>query len=228
MTWNRLPALPVSRYAPVMEYLDGCLHLITGAIEDREPVSTDHFLQRVRDDAGRPSFDSAAWREGPPIPLGGDHAGSVVLGGAIYVIGGEHGHAPMTMDPSECCGTYCAHPYVFRYDPRGQTWTRLADMPFAVSHIESQIVVLDGKILVLGGTGDRDVFSDRVQEYDPATNRWRALRRLRYARKGGVAWHADGVVYLNGGQHTTNGRQRYVLADTAASRIRRGWWPPLV
>jgi hypothetical protein len=230
MVWTRMASLPVARYAPVLEYLDGHLHLISGATEDRETISTDHFIMRIRDksaDAPRalPSLDSQVWRTGPPIPMGGDHAASVVLDGKMYVIGGEHGHAALTMDASKCCGAYWAHPYLFRYDPHREQWQRLADLPVAASHIESQVIVLDGKILVLGGTGDGDVFSARVQEYDPARDRWREMKALPQARKGGVVWQKNGSVYFNGGQLLTpDGNNRPVVADTMVARIRRGPW----
>jgi Kelch motif len=109
------------------------------------------------------------------------------------------------MDATQCRGAYWAHPYLFRYDPRREEWQRLADMLFAVSHIESQVLVLDGKILVVGGTGDRDVFSARVQEYDPVRDRWRQMKALPQARKGGVVWQTNDRVYFNGGQLTSDG-----------------------
>jgi N-acetylneuraminic acid mutarotase len=231
-TWERRAPLPAARYAPVCEYLDGNLHLISGAIEDRETISNDHFILALRNKkaAGSlelPSLESQVWREGPPIPQGGDHAASLVLEGEIYVIGGEHGHAPMTMDASKCCGTYWVHSYVFRYDPKENEWERLADMPFGSSHIESQVVLIDGRIIVLGGTGDRDKFVDKIQEYDPARNHWRQLDPLPMARKGGVVWQKDGFLYFNGGQTIPNnqkGNVRRVVSDTMAARIKRGSW----
>ena len=121
MIWEPMPPLPVARFAPVLEYVDGNLHLITGATEDRETISDDHFILQIRDPEAEvlsvPTLEAQVWRKGPPIPSGGDHAGSVVLDGKIYVIGGEHGHARVTMDPSKCCGTYHVHNYLFRYEP---------------------------------------------------------------------------------------------------------------
>jgi N-acetylneuraminic acid mutarotase len=228
MAWTAIAPLPVARFAPVLAYLDGNLHLVTGTTEDRVTIATEHFIMRVRDRTAErtmlPLLSDQAWRTGPPIPLGGDHAASVVLDSALYVVGGEHGHAPVTMDATRCRGVYWAHPYLFRYNPRREEWQRLADMLFAVSHIESQVLVLDGKILVLGGTGDGDVFSARVQEYDPARDRWREMKGLPQARKGGVVWQTNGSVYFNGGQLTSDGNNRPVVADTIAARIRRGPW----
>ncbi len=128
------------------------------------------------------------------------------------------------MDAAKCCGTYFVHDYLFRYDPASEQWTRLADMPFGSSHMECQIVVIDGRILVLGGCGDRDQLLDRVQEYDPAHNRWRQLKLLPVARKGGIAWQDDGVLYLNGGQMSGNSSERRVVSETVGARIKRGSW----
>lgn len=228
MSWTAFAPLPVARFAPVLAYIDGNLHLVTGTTEDRVTIATEHFVMRVRDRSaeplGLPPLAEQAWRTGPPIPMGGDHAAAVVLDGVLYVIGGEHGHGPVTMDTTRCLGVYWAHSYLFRYDPRREEWQRLADMPFAVSHIESQVLVLDGKMLVLGGTGDGDIFSGRVQEYDPARDRWRELKRLPHARKGGVVWQTNGRIYFNGGQLTSDGNNRLVVADTMAARIGRGPW----
>jgi hypothetical protein len=229
MIWEPVAPLPAARYAPVLEYVEGNLHLISGAIEDRETISNDHFVMQVGNkDTGISlslrSFENQAWRKASPVPKGGDHAGSVVLDGNIYMIGGEHGHGRVTMDASKCCGTYWVHNYLFRYDPRQDAWERLADMPFGSSHMESQILVVDHRIIVLGGTGDRDIFIDRVQEYDPAKNRWSQMRRLPIPRKGGLVWEKDGSVYFNGGQTMRNRRHRDAMAETMAAKIKRGSW----
>ncbi len=231
MKWQAMAPFPGARYAPLAEYVDGNLHVISGAIEDRETISNDHFIMRIRAAGAAPTalpaLEAQEWRKGPPIPAGGDHAASVVIDDMIYIIGGEHGHAAMTMDASKCCGTYWVHNYLFRYDPRREEWTRLADMRFGSSHIEAQTVVIDGRILVLGGTGDGDIFVDKVQEYDPALNRWRALRPLPAGRKGGVVWEANGVLYFNGGQlvpDKNNPDARDVVSDTMAAEIKRTFW----
>ena len=130
MSWEPMAPLPAARYAPLAEYVDGNLHVISGAIEDRETISNDHFIMRIRAPStaatALPEVERQKWLKGPPIPAGGDHAASVVIDGRIYIIGGEHGHAAMTMDPAKCCGTYWVHKYLFRLIPREER-TRLAD-----------------------------------------------------------------------------------------------------
>ena len=227
MTWESLAPLPGARYAPVLQYVSGNLHLISGAIEDRVTISTDHFVLRVRESSDQslldPSFlKTQAWQKGPGIPVGGDHAGSVVLDNMIFVIGGEHGHGAMTFDPAKCCGTYHVHNLLYRFSPIEQKWERLADMPWGSSHIESQILIIDGRIIVLGGTGNRDIFVNRVQEYDPNRNCWRQMDRLPHGRKGGLVWEKRGFIYFNGGQ-TISGRNP-VVAETMVAKVKCGSW----
>jgi hypothetical protein len=230
LAWQAMAPLPAVRFASCLDYVDGHLHLISGAMEDRETVSEDHFILKIRDpesavSSALPSLEDQVWRKGPPIPRGGDHAGALVLDGRIYFVGGEHGHAPMTMDASRCCGTYWAHDFLFRYDPRAERWERLADLPFACSHIESQLIALDGRIVVLGGTGNQDALVDRIQEYDPAQDRWRvSMRALPLPRKGGVVWEDGGFLYFNGGQVAVTPDSRPVLAETMRARIERRSW----
>ena len=230
MTWEPMAPLPAARYSPLLEYLDGNLHLISGATEDRETISTDHFVLQIRppgveDALTLPKIENQQWYKAPPIPQGGDHAASLVFQGKIYIIGGEHGHARVTMDAAKCCGAYWVHNYLFRFDPRQNGWERLADMPFGSSHMESQIAVIDNRIVVLGGTGDGDEFLDKVQEYDPVQNSWRQLDRLPMPRKGGIVWEKNGFLYFNGGQvmpHKHKPNKRQVVSATMAAKIKRG------
>jgi N-acetylneuraminic acid mutarotase len=131
------------------------------------------------------------------------------------------------MEASKCRGVYWVHNYLFSYDPKKEEWERLEDMPFGSSHSEAQTAVLNNRIIVLGGTGDRDELLDKVQEYDPAHNRWRQLRPLPVPRKGGVVWVNDDTLFLNGGQivhdrHVPS--ERSVVSETVSAKIKRGYW----
>ncbi len=71
--------------------------------------------------------------------------------------------------------------------------------------------VVDGKIYVIGGrTGHAFILSatntDAVEVYNPLNDSWGAPReRMPYARSGG-AWGSDGkLIYVAGGEITTNG-----------------------
>src|SRR5712691_10723062 len=51
------------------------------------------------------------------------------------------------------------------------TWSTKAPMPTA--RVDTNAVVLDGKVYVIGGTLGKEPFTAN-EEYDPATDRWRA------------------------------------------------------
>src|ERR1700704_1153801 len=68
MTWEPMAPLPGARYSPVAEYVDGNLHVVSGAIEDRETISNDHFIMPIRGPGAAattlPSLDRQEWRKG--------------------------------------------------------------------------------------------------------------------------------------------------------------------
>jgi hypothetical protein len=87
MAWTVIAPLPMARFAPVLAYIDGNLHLVTGTTEDRVTIATEHFIMRIRDPRAEPTalppLADQTWHIGPPIPMGGDHAASVVLDGSL-------------------------------------------------------------------------------------------------------------------------------------------------
>jgi len=107
------------------------------------------------------------------MPKVQDHIAHAIIGDDVYIVGGEHGHASIA-DPH--AATYVQHKYLYKYDYKTDTWTRLADMPKAASHFEGAIQVLNGKIVVLGGKAGDEIESATVQVYDPATNKWQIIK----------------------------------------------------
>lgn len=86
------------------------------------------------------------------------------VGGEVYAIGGQLGGAE-----------------VHRYDPA----TRLADLPTLRGHTTS--TVLDGRVLVIGGTLKGNIPAEDVSAYDPLTGKWAAATPLPAGRKTPVA-----------------------------------------
>ena len=206
--WAPIAPLPEKRYGCTMQYsrVDHALHLVAGTTGDRVTVSCDHWVYSLADDA---------WTRGVPIPLGGDHIASVLTadGRGIYVVGGEHGHGAVRHDQKYVPGAYIAHPYLFRYDVEDRVWTRLADLPRAVHHVENQTLLLPHQnerfIVVLGGSTDGDVLVRHVQVYDRVEDRWTLFENgMPAGVKGGVAWFRSGDqrVYLTGGQVARSAR----------------------
>lgn len=71
------------------------------------------------------------------------------------------------------------------YDPATDRWSAAAPLPGPRSHTNSCTLVLDGRIVVIGGEAPsyrREVFS-----YDPADNEWSLFGMLPEGRSSSVA-----------------------------------------
>jgi N-acetylneuraminic acid mutarotase len=164
--WSSFVSLPSTRFAGTMFYIGGKLHFVGGTSSDRTTPQDDHWV--IDPNAANPKWTSVS-----SMPKVQDHIAHAIIGDDVYIVGGEHGHASIA-DPH--AATYVQHKYLYKYDYRTDTWTRLADMPKAASHFEGAIQVLNGKIVVLGGKAGDEIESATVQVYDPATNKWQIIK----------------------------------------------------
>ena len=199
--WSKLPPIPEARYAPGMAYVDGKLHLFGGTRPDRTTVVADHLVLDVAN-------PSAGWRPAAPLPEAGDHLSVAVIDGKIYAIGGEHGHAARLPEGD---AAYIQHNHLLRYDPATNAWTELAELPRGRSHAEGTTVVVNGKILMMGGKLNATDVSGQADLYNPATDTWTTLNDLPRVNQGGAAIVHDGKIYLSHGQKgaPSHGMYRY-------------------
>ncbi|RAU82424.1 malectin domain-containing carbohydrate-binding protein [Pontibacter arcticus] len=187
----RLPNLPIQIAAGQMEYLNGKLHHIGGTNLSRTQDLGNHYVLDL-------SNTSAGWKTLAPVPNARQHAGSAVLGGKIYYIGGQTGHDSKLV----------AQKYVHSYNPSTNTWTRVADLPVPSGatgrgHISSAVVVYNNRILVLAGeTVFNAGYTNMVSAYSPSTNTWENLTPMPVARYSGVAAYINGNLYYTGGSKT--------------------------
>ena len=190
--WQRFVDLPEVRFGGALAYADGWLHFFGGNTDDRQSITSDHWALNVQ-------FSDAGWAPRAALPLPGDHLSHAVIGGQIYAIGGEHGHHGH--DPNQDA-PYVQHNYLLRYDPIADVWTRLADMPVATSHMEGSTLVINGKIVLIGGilTGGGRNTTASVRVYDPATNQWSVLA-TRYPKRimGPTCGYWNGRIYMTDG-----------------------------
>jgi len=155
-------------------------------------------------------YDPAAdsWKALAPMPTKRGSPVAVSVNGKIYVIGGA-GTPP---NNPEVTAVHPARPHVVlgtveEYDPATNTWRSRTPMPTPRNHAVAGVV--NGKVYVIGGrvgaafigvAADIDV----VEEYDPATDRWGAIRARmptpRSAMAGGVY---GGKIYVEGGEGQT-------------------------
>ncbi|MFC1715637.1 sigma-70 family RNA polymerase sigma factor [Candidatus Poribacteria bacterium] len=146
-----------------------------GGIDPRNPQNA--FLMA-------PAKGGGTWIQKADMPTARCSAGSAVVDGKIYVIGGEPVGASFTEVVEE-------------YDPVADTWTRRAAM--LTGRYWMAAAAVDGIIYAIGGwDGSRD--SSTVEAYDPATDTWTKKADMPTIRTTPTAAVVDGIIYVIGGQ----------------------------
>ncbi len=145
------------------------------------------------------------WKALAPMPTRRGSPVAASVGGKIYVIGGVSTH-PGSSEPA----VHPARPHralatVEEYDPATDTWRARSPMPTARNH--AAVGAVNGKIYVLGGRLGAAFISvasntDVVEEYDPATDQWGAVRARMPTPRSAVAWGVHGGrIYVAGGEY---------------------------
>lgn len=117
-------------------------------------------------------IDCDDWRQLPDMPVEKWEAATFVLDEKIHVFGGYTTRVKSSR--------ICHH-----FDPATTTWTRMQDLPSAISHVNT---VLEGKRVWFAG-GFKDGYKDHiiaeVWNYDAALDRFTAAPLLPQKRGGG-------------------------------------------
>jgi N-acetylneuraminic acid mutarotase len=184
--WTSFVPLPKAVAGGGLVLLGRELHWVGGNNNLRQDIG-DHYILNLDNTA-------AGWKTSTPLPNGRSHLGVVVLNGKIYATGGQFGNdAGLTTQK-----------YLDVWDPANPSvWTRLADMPTAISHIASATFVFGDRIVTMGGETAHGVATNLVYAYDPATDKWAAMTKLPAARFSGVGAAIDGFIYFTTGSSTT-------------------------
>jgi N-acetylneuraminic acid mutarotase len=166
-TWSAGPSLPDGRGSGAAARVGRFIHFFAGTNTNRTADKTEHWALNL---------DTGKWSARASYPIAVSHLAAVALNGKIYGLGGERGLNERTGNVAD----------VYRYDPATNVWTKLADLPAPRSHFNSSAFVRNGRIITIGGSGNGGTFGlprNDVNEYDPATNRWRVLTSLPMALK---------------------------------------------
>jgi N-acetylneuraminic acid mutarotase len=199
-TWTKKKTMPVPCHHMAMAEYRGKIYVMGGLVRGPKPGGWQPIDNAWEYD---PATDS--WKALPPMP-GGKRGAAIAeeVGGKIYVIGGattEPGTNEVALysnRPQRSVGTNEA------YDPATNTWETRSPMPTARNHAASGVV--DGKIYVIGGRVGSAFIpiasnTDIVEEYDPATNTWGALRhRMPHGRSAVAYGTYGGKIYVAGGE----------------------------
>ena len=157
--WTERARMPTPRGASGVAALDGRIYVAGGLSGG---ASVNNF------EAFDPSANS--WTVLPAMPTARDHLTAQAVGAKLYAIAGRRG------------SNFTANE---EYDPGTNQWTARAPIPTARGGLGSGVI--GGRIQVFGGEGPsgtpEGTFAQN-EEYDPATNTWRALAPVPTARHG--------------------------------------------
>jgi N-acetylneuraminic acid mutarotase len=136
------------------------------------------------------------WMSRAGIPTARAEIGAARLGDKIYVACGFAGG----LNPSKDA---------YAYTPGKNTWQTLAQVPVALHH--TAMASAGGKLYVMGGvpygigggpklnTGAEWSGSSNALEYDPATDKWRAVKPLPHSTAAAGVASFGGRIYVIGG-----------------------------
>ncbi|XP_046698548.1 kelch-like protein 33 [Silurus meridionalis] len=109
-----------------------------------------------------------------------------VMGGKLYVVGGRHYYGKDDM-------MKCA----YRYDTIQNNWQRLADMNEKRGNFA--LLVVDGKMLAIGGNKDIEENIESVEVYCPITDSWSFVQPLDQSLSSHAASVWNGEIFISGG-----------------------------
>ncbi|WDI31264.1 kelch repeat-containing protein [Hyphococcus flavus] len=184
--WETMAPLPHPQAEMAAVSLGGYLHVVGG----RAPAGSlnaqwaDHI-----DTDEHWVFDAAAnrWLDAAPMPTPRNSAAGCVVNGVLYVIGGR------TVNDGNLST-------VEVYDPLSDRWAQASPMPKAQGGLAA--AVMNGKIYAFGGEyfnpAPGGVFAE-AWEYNPDTDKWRAVAAMPRRRHGLGAVSLGNAIYVLGG-----------------------------
>ena len=172
--WSFAAEMPQPRSYVVTAESDGSLYVAGGMVGDRGR----HLDTFARYD---PPHDR--WTMLPGLPVGIRAGAGDVLGGDLYVVGGN---------TPEGGGRQA-----LRYSLKGRRWETIAPLP--APRINHAAVAFGGKLWVIGGYWAGHELAD-VLVYDPVADRWRRGPALPRATHAAAAVVYKGELWLIGGR----------------------------
>lgn len=133
---SELPVMPVRTAYPAFAQLDGKLYVFGGQEHARSVVCLNRSFV----------WENGSWKELAPMPEGSMLGVAGVVDGKIYIAGGcslhadKNGNAERTYLKSTWC-----------YDPKENTWTKMADMPETIVGAAGPMPQYDGNLFLIGG-----------------------------------------------------------------------------
>lgn len=229
-TWTKKNNMPLASHHVALEEMNGKIYVMGGF---KYP------------DQGKPAwvpidnaweYDPAndTWKALAPMPTKRGSPNAVAHKGKIYVIGGAGVHPG-----SKAVDIHPARPHRALdvnevYDPATNTWEKRSPMPTARNHAASGMV--NDKIYIIAGRLGaafitRASNTDIVEEYDPATDQWGALKASMPTARSAVSWGTyKGKIYVAGGEERSGGPWQRTFRAVEAYDPKTNTWshlPPM-
>lgn len=193
--WKFGPPLPVASGELVAATVGDSM-FVMGGLNDENHAARGYVYRY--DGKGK------TWTALRPMAVPAHHIAITAMNGKIYVFGG------FTKPENLIAWQPTANSW--EYDPQADTWKALAPLPRPRG--SAQAVAVNGKIYVIGGAcsnakgnpgapimrgSNAHIVVNYVDEYDPATDSWRARSDMPTARNHFLAAAVDGKIYaING------------------------------
>ncbi|HKT02762.1 MAG TPA: carboxypeptidase regulatory-like domain-containing protein [Rugosimonospora sp.] len=171
--WSKLASAADTREKPAGGFIGGKLYVAggwgaTGAPDPKLEIYTPA---------------SNTWSTGPADPKPYAGAGSAVLNGKLYLVGG--------------CASSCGTTDVMLFNPAAGTWSQLAPYPEATSWVSCGAI--GTRIYCAGGLNEGNSGSRHAFSYDPVTNIWSPVADLPLDLWGSAYTVAGGKLLISGG-----------------------------
>ena len=184
-TWSQLPRLPAPVAAGGLAAVGRTLYFFGGLNPGRQSDNAKAWSLNLDNTA-------AGWQARAALPNARNHIGYAAVNGLVYAMGGLHLRDEAGGQQSE----------VDVYNPSTNTWAKTTSLPFGWSHFNDSTMVVNGKIVIVGGSvngGDDGDYIANISTFDPATKKWTSLAPLPEERQAAAATYVNGsLVVIDG------------------------------
>jgi N-acetylneuraminic acid mutarotase len=194
-SWRAIAPMPQARDSAAGGFVNGKLYVVGGWNPQGYPTSTTYVYDPAKN----------SWSRAADMPAASAVGAAAVVGGRLYIVAGCSTFA---------CDTASSASSVFRYDPRADAWTKVADYP----QDEVQLgcaAAGDGLVCAGGISPVSSNTSEATYQYSAGTDTWkrvadmpRATWGMAYAGVGGKLQLVGGVVPSDASE-TTNQAEEY-------------------
>jgi N-acetylneuraminic acid mutarotase len=225
--WTKKKNMALASHHVALAELNGKIYVIGGFVKPASGPTAWVPIDNVWE------YDPAAdsWKALAPMPTKRGSPNALVHNGKIYVIGGAGLHPGSKETAVHPARPHRALSTNEVYDPATDTWETRQSMPTARNHAAAGVV--NGKIYVIGGRIG-NAFITRasntgiVEEYDPASDQWGALKASMPNPRSASAWGTyKGKIYVAGGEERSGGPWQRTFRAVEAYDARSNSWSTL-